>query len=283
MTQSSISEAELHAYLDGQLGPARRAEVDAYLALRPAEALRLQHYAALQRQLHARYDGVLDEAIPPAWTAPAPDPRQAALSARPDASAWRWLAPLQRIAAGLLVALAGGAAGWYLRGPDGLPSASPTPYEQAAADLSPERASLPRDAAIAHAVYSPERRHPVEVGADQESHLVAWLSKRLGTSLHPPQLARQGYALMGGRLLPGAAGPVAQFMYEDGTGQRLTLYVSRQPGRKETAFRFAQEGQVQVFYWIDGSLGYALSGAGIGKAALGDIAATVYQQLEPVR
>ena len=282
MTQSSISEADLHAYLDGQLGPARRAEVDAYLALRPAEALRLQHYEALQRQLHARYDGVLDEAFPPAWTAPAPDSLRATPSKSRGAPARRWLAPLQRIAAGLLVALAGGAAGWYLRGPDSLPS-GPAPYEQAAADLSPERASLPRDAAIAHAVYSPERRHPVEVGADQEAHLVAWLSKRLGTSLHPPQLAGQGYALMGGRLLPGAAGPVAQFMYEDGAGQRLTLYVSRQAGRKETAFRFAQEGQVQVFYWIDGSLGYALSGAGIGKAALGDIAATVYRQLEPLR
>lgn len=42
-------------------------------------------------------------------------------------------------------------------------------------------------AAVAYAVYSPEKRHPVEVGADQEQHLVNWLSKRLGAILKAPQ------------------------------------------------------------------------------------------------
>ena len=79
--------------------------------------------------------------------------------------------------------------------------------------------------AVAHAVYTPEVRHPVEVHADQEAHLTAWLSKRLGAPLKPPALADAGYQLVGGRLLPGATGSVAQFMYEDASHQRLTLYV----------------------------------------------------------
>lgn len=69
----------------------------------------------------------------------------------------------------------------------------------------------------------------MEVAADQEAHLVAWLSKRLGTPLKVPRLDTLGFGLVGGRLLPGDQGPVAQFMYQDGQGQRLTLYVPYKP------------------------------------------------------
>jgi anti-sigma factor RsiW len=170
----------------------------------------------------------------------------------------------------------GGAAGWTLRG-----SGADSALAPAASGATPLLASLPHKAAVAHAVYTPEVRHPVEVGADQQQHLVAWLSKRLGKQLRPPQLARQGYQLVGGRLLPGDTGPVAQFMYADAGGQRLTLYVSPgQKGNRDTGFRFAQEGGVAVFYWIDGSFGYALSAA-VGKGELSQVASAVYEQLQP--
>jgi anti-sigma factor RsiW len=177
-----------------------------------------------------------------------------------------------RIAAAISIAVGAGllgmAAGWSMRG-------------QALATIAAAPDALPHRAAVAHAVYAPEVRHPVEVGADQQKHLVAWLSKRLGTELKPPQLSPLGYELVGGRLLPGDGGPVAQFMYADSTGQRLTLYVSSgQKEMRETGFRFAQEGNVRVFYWIDGSFGYALSGS-ISKDDLGRIAQTVYDQLTP--
>jgi anti-sigma factor RsiW len=136
-------------------------------------------------------------------------------------------------------------------------------------------------AARAHAVYAAEVRHPVEVDASQQDHLVKWLSKRLGYELKAPALAGEGFDLLGGRLLPGPdGGPVAQFMYQDSSGKRLTLYVSRR-NRAEalTAFRFAKEGPVSVFYWIDRDCGYALSGE-IDKAALARIATAVYRQLE---
>ena len=124
-------------------------------------------------------------------------------------------------------------------------------------------------------------RHPVEVGADQEAHLVAWLSKRLGGNLKIPTLGGFGYQLMGGRLLPGSSGPVAQFMYQDGSGQRLTLYVRNGAAdSRETAFRYTQERGVSVFYWVDGRFGYALSGE-MQKADLLRVANAVYQQLNP--
>ncbi len=49
---------------------------------------------------------------------------------------------------------------------------------------------------------------------------------------------------------------------------------------KETAFRYAQERGVSVFYWIDGTFGYALSGD-IDKTGLLRVAKVVYQQLNP--
>jgi anti-sigma factor RsiW len=133
----------------------------------------------------------------------------------------------------------------------------------------------------AHAIYAAEVRHPVEVDASQHEHLVKWLSKRLGLDLKIPVLAAEGFELLGGRLLPGPEGPVAQFMYQDPSGKRLTLYVSRS-GRTETttAFRFAKEGPVSVFYWIDPNCGYALSGE-LDKPALARVATAVYRQLEP--
>lgn len=136
-------------------------------------------------------------------------------------------------------------------------------------------------AARAHAVFVSEVRHPVEVDASQQQHLVAWLSKRLGTQLRVPVLGEEGFELLGGRLLPGPEGPVAQFMYQDTGGGRLTLYVSRRSGGETpTAFRFSQEGNVSVFYWIDRDFGYALSGE-VARPALARVANSVYKQLEP--
>ena len=161
----------------------------------------------------------------------------------------------------------GGAADWYLHA-----YSTVVPVDTLA---------FAHQAAIAHAVYSPEVRHAVEVGADQEAHLVSWLSKRLGGSLKVPQLTSLGYQLVGGRLLPGNRGPIAQFMFQDGNGQRLTLYLRNRAGdTKETAFRYAQERGVSVFYWLDGTFGYALSGE-IEKAELLRVAKVVYQQLNP--
>ena len=143
---------------------------------------------------------------------------------------------------------------------------------------------IARQAALAHVVYVPEVRHPVEVGADQEAHLVAWLSKRLGTAVRAPQLGEAGFALVGGRLLPGTPedrAPVAHFMYQDSKGARLTLYVrTNAEASRESAFRYAQEKNVGVFYWVDQKLGYALSGE-IERAELLRVANVVYKQLNP--
>ena len=251
MSRPVITEADLHAYLDGALPAARIAEVEAYLVERPEEAARLGAYREQIVGLHREFDSVLDE----------PPLQRLRMPRR------HWTRPLMRSAAVVAWLTLGGVVGWQLHA-----------YT---ADQRAEAISWPRRAAIAHVVYSPEVRHPVEVGADQEAHLVTWLSKRLGAPLKVPHLGEIGYALVGGRLLPGDRGPVAQFMYQDGKGQRLTLYVRvNADDSRETAFRFAQENRVGVFYWIDRKLGYALSGE-VERDELLRVATAVYRQLNP--
>jgi anti-sigma factor RsiW len=252
-----VSELDLQAYADGNLPEERRAAVAAWLAAHPEDAERIESYRRLAEELRSTYDAVLDEPVPERL-------RHAVRPARMRGYA--------RVAAWVLFGIALGAlAGWQLHSMRG----APAPASDAAA-------SMARRAAVAHATYSPEVRHPVEVGADQEAHLVTWLSKRLGTQLRAPKLEGVGYSLVGGRLLPGDNGPVAHFMYQCNRGTRVTLYVrSDMASNRSTAFRYAREGTVGVFYWVDGRSGYALSSGDISKEDLLNVANAAYQQLNP--
>lgn len=270
MNPNPTTEADLHARVDGQLSPERAAALHQWLAQDPAAADRLEAYEAQARALHAQFDPVLDEPLPPALLAAAQGPAATPSPATASAAPGRWSA--WRLAAGVALLLAGTVIGWGLRGQ--WPGA--VPGQGLASGSHP----LVRQAVLAHAVFSPEVRRPVEVDAAHEEQLVTWLSKRLGRPMRAPKLATQGFELMGGRLLPGGGGPVAQFMYQDSSGQRMTLYVSTDAsGLNATGFRFAQEGSVNVFYWVDSDLAYALS-ASLPKADLGRVASAVYDQLE---
>lgn len=253
-----IGEADLHAWADGRLAGERRAEFEAWLSAHPDEAERAAAYRAQNEQLRARFEPVLDE--------PVPERLEGAALRRPR---WRAAAAIAGwIAIGAAV---GGVAGWQLHA-----QRAPAPVAQQ------ETPVIARRAALAHATYAPEVRHPVEVGADQEQHLVAWLSKRLGGDVRAPRLDAEGMALVGGRLLPRDPGPVAQFMYQSAPGRRVTLYVRTEgPDQRETAFRFAREGNVRVFYWIDRKFGYALSSADLERDELLRLANEVYRQLNP--
>ena len=258
MNKPDISEADLQAHVDGQLSVTARAAAEAWLRDHPQEAQRLADYRRQNESLHGAYDAALDEAVPERLTS----------AVRRGKSRF----PVLRYAAVLAWIVLGGLIGWQLRAMQG---------ESESGRGVP---SFARHAAIAHVVYSPEVRHPVEVGADQEAHLVAWLSKRIGATLRVPHLGEQGYTLVGGRLLPGLPedrAPIAQFMYQDTKGLRLTLYVRADADQsRETAFHFAQEKKIGVFYWVDQKLGYALSGD-IEKKELLRVAHAVYRQLNP--
>ena len=256
-----VTEAELHAYADDRLAAGRRAALDAWLAAHPEEAERVAAYRKISDELRALYEPVLTEPAP-ARLERAARGRRGARIATGAAIAAAWVA----LGAGL-----GAVAGWELHA-----LRTPPPA------VSDSGTLMARRAAVAHAVYSPEVRHPVEVGADQEQHLVTWLSKRLGVKLKAPQLDEAGMSLVGGRLLPGEAGPVAQFMYQSDRGRRMTLYVRAESApHRETAFRYARENNIGVFYWIERECSYAIASADLNKEELLRVATMVYKQLEP--
>lgn len=258
MSEVTVTESDLQAYLDGRLSEQRRAAVEAWLASRPDDSERIADYRWLSAQLRSAYDPVLAE----------PVPEYLAEFSRPRMK-WRTLAAVAGwVALGIAIGAVGG---WQLHA-----SRAVVAQQSEVGEL------MARRAAVAHATYSPEVRHPVEVGADQEAHLVAWLSKRLGAPVRAPKLEDVGYSLVGGRLLPGENGPVAHFMYQCKQGTRVTLYVRTEAiNNRETAFRYANEGNVRVFYWVDRKLGYALSSGDISKDDLFKVANAVYRQLNP--
>jgi anti-sigma factor RsiW len=252
-----VSEQDLQAFVDGWLDPARLSAVEAYLAENPDEAARL---AAYRRQ---------NEALRAAFTEPgrAGVPERLILAVRRQGLG-RHLVWLARAAAAVLLVAVGFGAGWGLRGGP----------ETADLTRGGDGTVLVRQAAAAHRVYSVEVRHPVEVRAE-EAHLVTWLSKRVGVPLKAPDLSGHGFRLVGGRLLPAAAGTAAQLMYEDEAGRRITAYMTANTSGGETAFRFAEDRGLAAFYWLEGPLGYALVGA-LTRTELIALAKSVYQQFD---
>lgn len=266
-----VTEADLHGFVDRQLTPQRFALVERFLAAHPEELERVRDWQQQNARLHELLDPVIDEPLP------------RGLPLKPTAINIPW----SSLAAGVLVAVISAGSAWSLRGRIDADAARLAFANRAASSSSAlassdsKLAGFAHRAAIAYAVYSPDVRRPVEVSADQEQALVTWLTKRMGTAVRPPALGSLGYELIGGRLLPGDKGPVAQFMYGAAGGQRLTLYVTREvQGQDNTAFKFGKDGPVNVFYWVQDHFGYAIS-AGADRAELMRVSQEVYRQLKP--
>ncbi len=263
-----LSDDELHVLVDGQLTGTARSVLEERLALEPDAQARVAHWQQQKLLLQGLHRAVLDEAVP----SPLLEAARQTNHVRQSAERWaRW----GGMAAGIVLSFG---MGWltHTRWQD----------QQAGAmhNRMPASSEFVRQARYAHTVYAPEVRHPVEVTAAEQTHLVQWLSKRLGRTLKVPNLSAQGYELVGGRLLPGDTGARAQFMFQNGAGTRLTLYLgsmqvpTQSDVTKETAFRFETDGAVPSFYWVEQGFGYALSGP-LQRDALMQLAQTVYQQL----
>ena len=252
MSPVPVTDAELHAYADGQAAPERLPAIEAALRADPSLA---QFVAGVQRQNAALRDA-LDAPLAE------PIPRRLLEAASMPPSRWRRLLPALGAAALVVI---GCGIGWLAR------------------DATLEQAGTPttfaRQAALTHALYAADANRPVEVWAAEEKRLVTWLSRRLGFAVHAPDLNGFGYALVGGRLVAGNEKPTALFMYENADKQRLTLQVRKQAsGPQETGFRYQVEDGIGVFYWIDDRCGYALSGQ-MDRAQLLAISRLVYGQL----
>lgn len=234
-------------------GPAAdQARLQGLAAGDPALADLLEDWNRQDAALRSLYGAVADEPLPDRLTAPLAAAQLT--TQQPFAGQWR-------IAAGIALLAFGFAAGW---GGARLMQAADAP-------------GLAQAAMAGFATYAVETRHPVEVAASDETHLVQWLSNRLGTKFRPPDLSDEGFRLIGGRLLPGPASPAALLMYEDDLGRRIALYFTRSDAG-ESELAFAEEPGRQAFWWVDGNLGCAIAGD-LPRETLRRLAIAAYHDL----
>ena len=250
--QTPLSDEELIAYFENALPPEARAALEERLAADPEARAKLEDWGAQDAAIRALYGTSPDAPVPERLT----DVLRVPAAPRPVR------APL-RLAAMLALLAIGGTGGWVSH-----------------AWLGPEAGAtqLAEAALTAHGTYVVEVVHPVEVPASQREHLDTWMSKRMGTQMRPPDLAASGFALMGGRILPSEDGPAGLYMYENADGKRITLYVSPQRDKADSAFEYAGHGTTQSLYWKDGGLGYAVVGD-MPRDRLRDLAIEAYDQM----
>jgi anti-sigma factor RsiW len=252
---NKISDADLHAYVDGQLDQNKQQEIERFLAENSDKANEVAGWQRQNETLQALYNNVADE--------PLPNRLNPHTIAQKQVKQWR---NIQSIAAMIALFVLGSVAGWFS---NEIVSEKQT--------IVAERPMVQR-ALLAHAVYSVEVQHPVEVRADNEQHLVSWLSKRLKTPLKAPKLKSKGFSLIGGRLLPGDEEVAAQFMYEDNQGRRISLYLIRNQKQQASSFRYASFKGMSAFYWHDDQVSYALVG-NVSRDRLSVLSHEVYNQL----
>jgi anti-sigma factor RsiW len=237
-SERPIGDDDLQAFIDERLEPGRRSAVEAYLAAHRLKAASVASDAEIRANLRTRLAAKAEEPIPSYLRVAnimAERRRLGDHRFRSAAAAAAWL-------------VLGSSAGWFAN--SAIRAGSGSFFNVSTATTN--------DAIMAYRTFAVEKAHPVEVRADQEAHLVQWLSRRLGKPLSAPDLASQGFRFMGGRLLPAEQGPAAMFMYDDDAGTRLTLYVRAGAAGQEAVFRFARQDEASAFSWIDRELSYVV-------------------------
>jgi len=262
----TITEDMLHAYADGRLDGSARTAVEAHLEAHPEAAAEIAQWQRQRDAIETLFDPVAGEPVPDRL-----NPHRIAAARQGDARGW-----LSFAAAAIVLVGLGVGAGWTARD---LFQPEETPSQM-----------LIASAVNAHALYVKENRHAVEVAAAEEGHLTTWLSNRLNHQLNAPDLSPQGFTLVGGRLLPPDVyrntGPAAQLMYENGTKDRLTVYVTAALPDKARAYQFEAINGLDAFYWANDAITCTVVGD-LPQDQMQTVAKLVYQQLtrlpDPVR
>ncbi|UXS31603.1 anti-sigma factor [Agrobacterium tumefaciens] len=255
-SEPQITEADLISYVDGQLEDRQRDAVRAHLASNPADASKVAIWQQQNATLKALYGPLDTDALPERL-----DVYRIERRLRSQRADWRNMA-----AASILILAIGLAGGWFGRG--------------LVSQVAEPAHSIVADATQAHKLFASEVLHPVEIRADAEnaSSLPKWLSKRLDRKLNIPDLTRHGLSLVGGRVLPSSEGAAAQLMYEDKSGQRVTLYIVAAADSSDTAMRRSSLGSLEAISWDDETIRCALVG-NLPSDRMDAIAKDTYQQL----
>ena len=256
-----ILEEDLHAYVDHQLSEEKVKAVEELMRNDPEVALQVQEWQQQNMAIIDHFDSNYSNEIPEKLTIKNIKSKQELKQENKDSHKQPWF---YAMAASFLM-VASGSIGWFAHS-----ISQPTQKNVL---------GFVNSAISAHQVFAVEVRHPVEVGPDEQDHLVAWLSKRVDHPLKLPELEKFGYKLLGGRLLSMQKGkPAAQFMFEDKEGQRITWMISKNPAYSDHALLSKNEDSVNSFYWMDSNVAYSVTGQ-IDPKKLRELSLGIYRQI----
>ena len=232
----TVENWALHAFADGELEGEDKKAVEKLLATNDEARKALSSINYQKSELRKAFNGTLQETIPASLIA--------AAHGRPS----RRILPFLAAACAALLFVMGGSIGWY---------AKPNLVQTSGQVLT---ASLAQRALIAHANYSAEPRHSVEVAAADKDHLQTWLSKRVGSEFKIPDLQKDGYTLLGGRLLAESNVPAGQLMYETADKKRVSIMFTANVDGNSVDLQLEQKDKLITCFWRDAKLAMAVTG-----------------------
>lgn len=239
---ASISDDELHDYVDGRLEPTASAVVASCIAADPDLATRAAAYKAQIEGLHALYDPVLDEPIPQRLAATLQNwqPPRRARSARHR---------LALAASFLLCAILSGSAGWWTN--EALQSSSDLlePFVQQAILVHRlSKTEAPQEANLIGDV----------IGEKDEVFPVDYLAAPFDAPLRATTLRGTSFRPVALKTISGANEPAMQFLYKDDKDNIVTLYVRPTKSGMHVPFRSLKKDGYSALFWLDGPLVYVL-------------------------
>jgi len=272
-----VSEAELHGYVDGDMDRGRRETVQAFLAISPRDAARVETWRRQNEAIRAAFAPLETGPLP--WSFPlAPGAEGVATTGHAagrqtetsGSHAWRarWFARLIGLsfASGALVAA--GAA--YLAGRVNAPEAAPPSSE----GLTPAgmNDTFVRRAMSALRAFEPPpaavRLSPNSDGPGQDT-----------TAPILPNLPFEGLKLAGVRAMPGEQGQMSCLVYARPDAANIALCVEKADDPGETVARTAGNFPSAAIHWRQKGANYAIVGA-LPEAELRSLADRVRAQVE---
>jgi len=243
-----IRDEELVAYLDGELPASTRALVEERVAADPGLAARLDMLRRGSRDFRPAFDVLLDAAP----TARLERLLAETIPARPSAR-WHWDRRLALIAAGIVLFLAGAAAGVFLPQIAGL-----APTEQADNDQSDGNWR----AVVAEylTLYTRETLAAIPDDDALRATELKTVGTHLGLDLSPASVALPDLALKRAQLFAYEGKPLAQIAYlAPGDGPLAFCIIAN--GEPDTAPRFEERQGRNIVYWSKDGRAFMLIGA----------------------
>lgn len=224
----SVSETDLHAFIDGELPPERAAAVEAAMKRDAGLAERVRRFQADKIALAAAFGPWASAPIPPALLAAARDePRRPTAARRTRYFA---LVASGLIAASLVLAVVG----------------------RSTHDPAVTQALAAREDAR-QAAHRLTGNDPATLDAANTA-----MSDMLGMPVRVPDLQRAGFTLVSTDIYGGSRSDAVQLRYEDHARRLFTVYL--RPSEGKDSFELTERGSIRICIWRNADVTAIMAG-----------------------